>query len=288
MSRCPNFRLAVGAVIIVVPWLTGVTASASPLAAASRPPSVLEAPQLVSYRANYDLTLVRADPGGSVVAGDGALRIVFENVCQGYTLTQQLHTRTAGEDGNVVDSDFTSTSFESIDGRRLQFNIHDRVNGILVESYNGVAHIPELGGTGRATFNEPKRTPLGLPAGTVFPTMQLRRLLWAAAAGKDFVSVPIFDGSGKSGLSQTGSFIGKRSPAAGAGFPAGLRGVASWPVRMAYFTVGTKTMRPDYEIGFRLFANGVSTNLVLDFGSFTFDGTLAHFSILPPFPCHHR
>lgn len=289
MSRPLHFVIALGGVFAALSVTAPSTAAAvvpsvSPLAKVSSRPA---AARLASYRVSYALTLVRADPGGTVVAGDGRISVEFADVCQGYTLTQRLRTRTADDGGAVVESDLTSSSFESRDGKLLQFAIRNRVNGIVVESYNGVARIPKPGGAGRAVFTQPKRTPLVLPAGTVFPTMQLRLLLQAATAGRNFVSVPVFDGPGEGGLSQTGSFIGKRQPGRNVGVPAGLKGLAWWPVRMAYFAANGHAMRPDYEVGFRLFANGVSSRLVLDFPSFSFDGRLTHFRLLPPFPCRH-
>jgi EipB-like len=55
-----------------------------------------------------------------------------------------------------------------------------------------------------------------------------------------------------------------------------LSGLASWPVAISYFDKAKEKedSLPVYEIAFRYYANGVSENLVIDYGEFSIKGAL--------------
>jgi len=42
----------------------------------------------------------------------------------------------------------------------------------------------------------------------------------------------------------------------------------SWRVRLAFFPADTKSDEPDYELGMRLFDNGVSGDMSLDYSDY--------------------
>ena len=98
------------------------------------------------------------------------------------------------------------------------------------------------------------------------------------------VFADVYIGSGDDGLFETGGHIGK-SYAKVADTEAGvlkpLHGMQSWPVRVAYFPLLTKAETPEYEIAFRLFANGISGDLLLDYGDYAMKGILSRLDLLP-------
>ena len=54
-----------------------------------------------------------------------------------------------------------------------------------------------------------------------------------------------------------------------------LAGLARWPVTISYFEVGKDSPTPTYSIAFELYENGVSRQLVIDYGEFSLRGTLS-------------
>jgi len=237
------------------------------------------------HRAVYDLSLARSDPTGAVTSLRGRLVMEFNDVCEGYTLNQRIRTEAADMDGNARITDFTISSWESRDGKRFRFNLHNEVDGQLVEDYAGKAELTPEGGTVEMT--KPEEQSIKLPPGTVFPTEHLGILIRDGRAGKEFASVSVFDGAGEGGVYKTGAHIGKPiAPETAKASPlAQLKGLASWPVRIAYFPRIDHAETPDYEIGLRLFENGISGDLVLDYGDFAMKGALVKLDLLPDPGC---
>ncbi len=61
---------------------------------------------------------------------------------------------------------------------------------------------------------------------------------------------------------------------------AALRETESWPVTVSYFPDDKGEALPDYQVSFDLYANGVATGLVLDYGDFSLAGTLSGLEFL--------
>ena len=114
----------------------------------------------------------------------------------------------------------------------------------------------------------------------------------AALDGEGLLQAQIYDGSEKGQkVYDTTAFIGK-PVAAGTEdkieAPAkekGLAGMTSWPVSIGYFESKGGDLTPSYQIDFRLYANGVSRELLIDYGDFTVHGTLSSLEYLKPAEC---
>jgi len=61
--------------------------------------------------------------------------------------------------------------------------------------------------------------------------------------------------------------------------------MTSWPVSIGYFESKGGDLTPSYQIDFRLYANGVSRELLIDYGDFTVHGTLTSLEYLKPSEC---
>ncbi|HYM31530.1 MAG TPA: cell envelope integrity EipB family protein [Candidatus Cybelea sp.] len=264
--------------------LAGLAAAGSLVAVGA---GAIEPLKLASHRAVYELTLDRPDPSGSVVSLRGRLVMEFQNVCDGYTLNQRIHTEMTNDEDNDLISDFTTTSWESHDGRRFRFSLKNDINGETEEEYIGSADTDAGLKGGHARFTKPKSKHMVLPPRTVFPNEHLETLIRGAMAGQLMLPVRVFDGSGDDGLYETGGYIGKPFEPVNAseGVLKPLAGVRSWPVHIAYFPLLTKAETPEYQISFRLFANGVSGDLVLDYGDYAMKGTLTRLDLLPEHGC---
>ena len=60
----------------------------------------------------------------------------------------------------------------------------------------------------------------------------------------------------------------------------GLGELVSWPVSIGYFEAKGGDLTPSYQIDFRLYANGVSRELLIDYGDFSIHGTLTSLEYL--------
>ena len=65
----------------------------------------------------------------------------------------------------------------------------------------------------------------------------------------------------------------------------GLAELASWPVSIGYFEVKGGDLTPSYQIDFRLYTNGVSRALVIDYGDFSIQGKLSSLEYLKAEAC---
>jgi hypothetical protein len=107
-----------------------------------------------------------------------------------------------------------------------------------------------------------------------------RAILQAAADGKRSLSPILFDGTGTDGAEYTYATILDWGP--GAAPPiAALAHMDQGRVHIAFFPLKGSAMTPEYEIGSRYFANGVSDRLDMDFGDYRLRGELRSLVLLP-------
>ncbi len=245
-----------------------------------------EAVTLASHRAVYDLKMQRSDSGLGLSIR-GRLALEFKDVCDGYTLTQRLRTEMVNADGEARNTEYSITSWESRDGRRYRYNIKNDTQGQQVEEFSGNAETQNRTRIGKAKFNKPAGLVMDLPAGTIYPSEHVAVLIREARAGTHFVPAKVFDGSGEDSLFFVGASVGKKLPALGDGNPLlkPLKGQAAWPMRLAYFPAGVKTEQPQYEIAFRMFENGISDELIMDYGEYALKGTLTVLELFPRPSC---
>lgn len=239
---------------------------------------------LVSHRATYGLSIARHDPRNYRSGIGGGLTLEFLNTCDGYVLNQRFVIETQTDDGPVL-TDMTLGSFESLDGRRFQFRLREQLNGEDEEELVGEGQLSPRRGGGRILFSQPADTSLDLPEGTMFPTEHTIRLIEAGRAGQNLLQADVFDGSGAEGHASIGGFIGRPQPPSDSTSFAGLKGQRSWRVRLAYFSSAKKSDTPDYEIAFRLYENGVSDDIVFDYGDYAIRATMQTLEVLPRDGC---
>ena len=255
----------------------GVLAVSTPATAAS----------LLSHRAVYDLTLLESRASASITDIQG--RLVLEwagDMCEGYTVTQRLVSEMLDTEGGRNVSDLRMTSWEAPDGSSYRFELSHYFNGDVVEEVSGRASAAADGG--EAVFRAPEELTLELPAGTSFPTQHMVEVLASADQEGRVLEQPVFDGSGLDSLYSTTAFIADWSstgkPSQGAAWPE-LTDRESWKVRIGYFSPERQASVPEYEIGFRLYDNGVSSDLVMDYGDFVLSGELLELETINQAPC---
>ncbi len=240
----------------------------------------------VGQDALYQLRL-GAPAGGDVVAGSGQMGYEVIDACNGWAVRQRLQMTLIDGDGQVTHTVSDYATWEAKDGLAFRFHTVDTTDGEVDDRLDGEAHLDRPGGPGEVTYTAPKPATLKLPVGTMFPMWQTEAIVRAAQAGKRFIAMPLFDGTGEDGASDSSVAIDGWDPPTAAGeagdaqpFPA-LAKLPSTRVHVAFFSRKPDTVLPDFEIGMRYFLNGVADGLAMNFGDFTMDGKLSHLAILP-------
>jgi hypothetical protein len=243
---------------------------------------------LIAHRAVYDLELEKATDRSGIDGMYG--RMVYEfngSVCDGYTVSFRFATRiTAGDNTRLTDQQ--TTTYENPSDRTFRFLTRSYVNGAMDKEVRGSAR-----GTGNqivVDLKSPKERHLKLPQ-SKFPTEHMLELIDHAEKGNNVYQSRIFDGSENADQSMlTTTVIGAKQEPATTDEEASHAGLFSrdayWPVSIAYFN-GTEKgdETPDYRIAFKLYENGVTRDLLMDYGDFALRGTLASLETLKTPSC---
>ncbi len=286
MRRTLTFSLLSAAIAAAGAWVVTAGPAVAASQAVATGPAAEPALPFVGQDAFYQLKL--GAPGGAdVVAGTGRMGYEVIDACNGWAVRQRLDMTLIDGDGAVTHTVSDYATWEAKDGLAFRFHTVDMTDGEVDDRLDGEAHLDRPGGPGEVNYTAPKKMTLALPPGTMFPMWQTEAIIRAAQAGKRFIAMPLFDGTGDDGASLSSvAIVGWDPPAAlhvnaGASrFPV-LAGLPSTRVHVAFFSRKPDTITPDFEIGMRYFSNGVADGLSMNFGDFTMDGHLVRLTILP-------
>lgn len=275
--------------------LTASIALAFATGAAQAAPTTPQAPVVMTpHRASYDLSLGQVRGSKGVASADGRIAYQFTgDACKGYaTLFRQVTDIDDGEGSDRI-SDLRQTTWEDAHGKGFRFNIRGYTNGELTQHSEGAAN-RDAAGDVAVKLARPRSMRLDLDQNFAFPTEHMRRLIRAARAGENDLSIRFYDGSeGGEKVFDTFAVIGKEVPAgseAGLEAPAlkaGLAAIRRWPVTLSYFEPGDADRLPIYTLSFLMFENGISGGMTLDFGDFTLTGRMRSLELLKAGACHH-
>lgn len=255
-----------------------------------------KAPQLAPHRAVYEMTLGEAARASGVVGVKG--RLVFEfsgNACEGYTQNMRFVTQVIDRRGKSTLTDLRSSSWEDGDGKRFRFNSHHYRDRKLKETVKGDAIRSAANSDVAVALSRPKPMKLKFSANVLFPNQHSISVLKHALSGNNVLQAQVYDGSDKGEkVYDTTTIIGKPRITTTDDLPktianlARLKSQPSWPVAISYFELkkskdtgkntgknsGSGEELPVYELGFRIYANGVSRKLLINYGDFSIRGTL--------------
>jgi hypothetical protein len=252
-------------------------ASAAPLSADSA------ARLLVPHRAVYDLKLKDASERSGIEGMFG--RMVYEftgSACTGFTTNFRLVTKiNTGEETRL--SDQQTKTFEDLSARQFHFETKSftdeqpdkNVTGDASEGEGGVK--VEIGGTNGREVE--------LPA-SAFPTTHMLDIINQAKQDKRIFETRVFDGSENGDQSLlTSTVIGKSETPEKGDVDAGAAGdfakAPYWPVTIAYFNDGAAgDPTPVYNMSFKLYENGITRDLTMDYGDFSLTGSLVKLELL--------
>ncbi|HEY0104708.1 MAG TPA: DUF1849 family protein [Rhizomicrobium sp.] len=239
---------------------------------------------LVSHRAQYEVTLAATRPGG-MVAVRGRTAIEFRDVCAGWTTTQRFIADMTDGKGSDVHSDFIVSSREDKLGKQIRFKVRNIVNGKTTQRFDGVGVLASAGGEVR--MSSPRGQHFSLPMGTLLPTQHTLAILRAATTGMTSFHETVFQGGDRTELYDTATVIGRPVPkdrliddraADGDHLLAGLK---AWPALISYFPHDSTGEAADYEIAYRLYSNGVISSMSLIYPNFTMKADLVKLEKLP-------
>ena len=238
---------------------------------------------LAPHRAVYDLALDKASDRSGITDITG--RMVYEfngSACEGYTVTFRFVTRiNTGDTTRLTDQQ--TTTFEDADGKTFSFVTKTFVDQSLDKETRGTATRDGKGV--KVEIEKPEQQSIDL-ATTQFPTQHLVDLLDKADLGDTFYETSLFDGSEDADRAMTTTvIIGKQAqgndsdPEAPA--LATLQKDKFWPVDIAYFDESKNGGEeiPEYRISFKLHKNGVTRDLLMDYGDFSMTGKLVNLKL---------
>jgi hypothetical protein len=252
--------------------------------ASAAPPT--EKVLLAPHRAVYDLKLLKSESSRGVQGVRGRILYDFSgNACDGYDLQfRQVSELDSGE-GKAALSDLRSTTWEDGTAKKFRFNSENMVNAARTDIVNGRAE--RNADKVAISLSKPTEKTLTVPAGSVFPTEHMRRIILAAREGKTILEFPVYDGS-ETGekLYNTLTIIGRpiapgaKPPTDAAAKLPAMAKLTRWPVTISYFEKqdakdergGEQT--PVYSISFELYENGISRALVLNYSDFSISGEM--------------
>ncbi|MBN8890631.1 MAG: cell envelope integrity EipB family protein [Rhodospirillales bacterium] len=251
-----------------------ILAAALLLGLSPRPGQAAE--PLAAHKALYDLTLESAR--GDVIAASGSMAYEVTDACDAWAVRQRLKMSLTNRDGQDIEMISDYTTWESKDGLKMRFRLRQTTDDAVTSELSGDAALDHTGGPGEVHYDMPADTTKKLPPGTLFPMMHTEALLQAAEAGKKFLALPLFDGTGPDGAQDTAIAITGWAKPAATNWPV-LTPLPSTRVRIGFFDRGKHAQVPDYEVGMHYWSNGIADDLSMDFGDFVMHGKLSSLTL---------
>jgi hypothetical protein len=243
---------------------------------------------LVAHRAVYDLELKDASDRSGISSMYG--RMVYEfngSDCSGFTTNFRFVTQIDTGDSTRL-SDQQTTTFEDLTKRVFKFETKSFTDEQLDKDVQGAAEDDQKGI--KVQLKQPASKEVDL-AESRFPTEHMLDIIQNAKLGKNFFEARVFDGSddGDKSLVAT-TVVGKQETPAADDPDAGKAGAFAktpfWPVTVAYFNEKSKgDETPVYRMSFKLYENGITRDLTMDYGDFVLTGKLSKLDLLDVKAC---
>lgn len=253
---------------------------------------------LAPHRAIYDLRLRSAEASANVTDVRGRLVLDFTgSACAGYTYKSRIVTQMTDQDGGTFMMDMRTNTWEDAQGEEFRFE-NTEFNGAQQSTVTaGSASRKDHGGKIAVDFDMPKSGTVEFDRRAMFPTQHSIAILEAAQNGRQLVQADVYDGSEEGRkLYSTTAFIGRPlkpdtdgKTVADIDNAARLNALTSWPVSISFYEAGKPGKRdeglPTYELTFRMFSNGVSGDLTINYGDFLIGGKLTRIDFTDASEC---
>ena len=244
------------------------------------------AAEIMPHRALYTMSLGRASGDAGVTEAHGTMVYQWGESCDGWTVEQRYRLKMGYAESADVAIASNFVTWEAKDGLHYRFNQKETRDGADNEELRGTAKLDGPGKGGAAEFEKPEGKTFDLPPGAIFPSAHTIFLIDKAKAGETFISRHIFDGATVENAVLVSAVIGpKVEPDAAAAKQSPLLNRPGWRVRLAFFPADPKAEKPDYELGMLLLDNGVSRDMVIDYGDYAIRAKLDDIEALPKPGC---
>jgi len=244
------------------------------------------AADIMPHRALYTMSLGKAGGDASVTGASGTMAYQWGETCDGWTVEQRYRLKMGYAESADVAIASNFVTWEAKDGLHYRFNQKETRDGADNEELRGTAKLDGPGKGGAAEFEKPEGKTFQLPPGAIFPSAHTIFLIDKAKAGETFISRHIFDGATVENAVLVSAVIGpKIEPDAAAAKESPLLNRPGWRVRLAFFPADPKAEKPDYELGMLLLDNGVSRDMVIDYGDYAIRAKLDDIEALPKPGC---
>lgn len=273
------FVAAVAAILLIAAAPVPVAVVSQPAAA---DPVRAIATRLAAHRALYKLSL-EGVPTGDIAAASGTMGYEVQDACDAWATRQRLDMVVTNSDGQDIRMISDYATWERKDGLRMRFHMRQTTEGAVTQLLDGDAALTHVGGPGTVHYTSPKNSTMALPAGTLFPMTHTAAIIAGAEAGKRFLAIPLFDGTGPDGAQHSFIVITSWGPRRPNRYPV-LAALPSGRVHIAFFDRTNEDVEPDYQVAMRYWENGIADDLRMDFGDFVMDAKLNSLA-LPPSHC---
>jgi hypothetical protein len=276
------FRSGFASVILTWACFSGVTAGGVSAASANI---------LVPHRAVYDLELKDASERSGISGMYG--RMVYEfngSACEGYTVSFRFVTKVdTGDEVKLTDQQ--TTTYEDLKNGNFRFLTRSFTDEKLDKEVRGSAHEAKEGV--KVDLTSPDKREVDL-AQSLFPTEHMLEVIDRAKKGEKLFESRIFDGSDSGDKTLiTTTMVGKfQQPPSGdaeagdAGKAGAMAAKPYWPVTISYFNDDAAgDAVPIYRMEFKLYENGITRDLTMDYGDFVLTGKLADLEMFKEGDC---
>jgi hypothetical protein len=244
------------------------------------------AADIAPHRALYSMNLGTTHGDAGVTGASGTMAYQWGETCDGWTVEQRYRLKMGYAESPDVSISSNFVTWEGKDGLRYRFNQKESRSGGADQEIRGEAKLDGAGKAGTVDFEKPETKNLKLPAGVLFPSAHTIFLIDRAQAGENFVSRQIFDGATADGAILVSAVIGpKVEPDGEVAKKSPLLNRPGWRVRLAFFSADQKAEKPEYELGMLLLDNGVSRDMVIDYGDYSIRAKLDDIEPLPKPGC---
>lgn len=242
----------------------------------------VEMSDLLPYRGVYDIQLENASDKAGISSLSG--RMVYEfsgSKCSGYTTRFRFVTQVYMDEMSSRVSDMQTTTYESTDGKEFRFASKSYADRELTKELSGTAK--HIDNKIQVAISNPKKEDFVLEKAD-FPTTHTLEVLNHALSGKRFFKAALFDGSDDADqLTDTTVVIGELR-AGGVDSETKVMGDIGkqdvWPVTISYFDDDkNKEGLPSYRTSFLLYKNGITRDLMMDYGDFSVRARLVRLDV---------
>lgn len=232
---------------------------------------------LEPHKALYKISLVETKSGAQIVNVSGDMYYEMTMTCDAWLTDHRFNLRYEYADAPSIQVKSNFATYESFDGKDFNFTSTRRRNGTIYEEIQGYAVLGPNGG--QAVYKNPEGMTFQLPENTRFPMRHTLDLLAEAKKRKRFFNSTVFDGSDDEGPVEINAFIGEAVNVI-AGMEEApkidmtLLNTPAREMRLAFFPLNEDNARADYEMEMHFHDNGVVSNMVVEYQTFSIEQDL--------------